>query len=158
EGCDDRDVVDLIWFPTGGGKTEAYLGVVAIQVLLRRLRDGDAGAGTTAITRYTLRLLTTQQFQRAAALTCALEVIRRPEANLGSIPVSIGIWVGGETSPNTYGDAVQLLGLMMNGDRTTRSFQLESCPWCGCEIVPSQATDEDRYWRIVAENADFQMY
>jgi ATP-dependent helicase YprA (DUF1998 family) len=158
EECGDRDVVDLIWFPTGGGKTEAYLGVAAIQVLLRRLRAGDAGAGTTVITRYTLRLLTTQQFQRAAALTCSLEVLRRREDNLGSIPVSIGIWVGGGTSPNKYTEAVELLGLMMNGDRTTRSFQLESCPWCGCEIVPSKATDEDRYWGIVAENADFQMH
>jgi len=155
----DRDVVDLIWFPTGGGKTEAYLGVVAVQVMLRRLRSGDAGAGTTVITRYTLRLLTTQQFQRAAALTCALELLRRRhESDLGSIPVSIGIWVGGGTSPNTYTDARELLDAMKNGDRTAQSFQLEACPWCGCEIVPSRVTDEDRYWGIVAENADFRMY
>lgn len=156
--CDDRDVVDLIWFPTGGGKTEAYLGAVAFQVLLRRLRDGDDGAGTTVITRYTLRLLTTQQFQRAATLTCALEVLRRREDDLGSIPVSIGIWVGGDTSPNKYADAIELLDLMKNGDRTTKSFQLESCPWCGCEVVPAKATDEDRSWGIVAENDDFRMH
>jgi superfamily II DNA or RNA helicase len=159
EKCADRNVVDLIWFPTGGGKTEAYLGVVAIQVLLRRLRHGDAGAGTTVITRYTLRLLTTQQFQRAATLTCALEVLRRrSDDELGSIPVSIGIWVGGTTSPNKYAEAAELLQLMKNGDRTAKGFQLESCPWCGCEIVPSRITDDDRYWGIVAHNADFQMH
>jgi Helicase conserved C-terminal domain len=159
ETSPDHEVVDLIWFPTGGGKTEAYLGVVAVQVLLRRLRLLDEGAGTTVITRYTLRLLTTQQFQRAAALTCALELLRRGRADsLGSIPISIGIWVGGGTSPNTYAKATELLDLMKNGESTALSFQLETCPWCGCEIVPSRATDDDRYWGIVAENADFRMH
>lgn len=158
ETSPDHDLVDLIWFPTGGGKTEAYLGLVAFQVVLRRMRSGDAGAGTTVITRYTLRLLTTQQFQRAAALTCALELLRREDDGLlGSIPITIGIWVGAATSPNTYADAVELLGLMKNGEWTARSFQLENCPWCGCEVVPSRATDEDRYWGVSADNADFRM-
>lgn len=159
EQSEDRDVVDLVWFPTGGGKTEAYLAVVALQVLLRRLRALDEGAGTTVITRYTLRLLTTQQFQRAAALTCALELLRRRDDQaLGSIPITIGIWVGGGTSPNTYADACELLALMTNGDWAAQSFQLESCPWCGCEIVPSRPTDEERYWGVTAENADFRMH
>ena len=154
----DRDVVDLIWFPTGGGKTEAYLGAVSIMVLLRRMRSGDDGAGTTVITRYTLRLLTTQQFQRAATLTCALELLRRRhEDEMGSIPVGIGIWVGGDTSPNKYSDAVELLELMKNGEWTAKSFQLETCPWCGCEVVPSETTDDDRLWGVVAANDDFQM-
>ena len=87
---EDRALVDLLWFPTGGGKTEAYLGLAAFTLFHRRLlgdRDGmEAGAGVSVIMRYTLRLLTVQQFQRAAALVCACEVIRRREKKLGEEP------------------------------------------------------------------------
>ena len=74
---DDRELVDLIWFPTGGGKTEAYLGLAAIEMIRRRLDRGVSGGGTAVITRYTMRLLTAQQFQRAATLICALELMRK---------------------------------------------------------------------------------
>lgn len=81
----DSAVVDLLFFPTGGGKTEAYLGLVAYTFAIRRLQgkiasdDGELGgaAGVAVFMRYTLRLLTSQQFQRAAALVCACEVMRR---------------------------------------------------------------------------------
>src|SRR5437588_8238362 len=86
-----REVVDLLWFPTGGGKTEAYLALTAFSIFLRRLRGGNTGGGTVVITRYTLRLLTAQQFQRAAALICACELIRREnEAAMGDEPLTIG--------------------------------------------------------------------
>ena len=97
-----RSLVDLIFFPTGGGKTEAYLGAAAISLLARRLRDPQ-DAGTDAIMRYTLRLLTAQQFLRAAALACVLEDIRsRNEEELGSAPFSIGIWLGSASTPNRW--------------------------------------------------------
>ena len=64
---DDRDTLDLLWFPTGGGKTEAYLALAAFEMILRRHRYSDAGAGTSVIMRYTLRLLTAQQFERCAS-------------------------------------------------------------------------------------------
>ena len=100
-----RPLVDLIFFPTGGGKTEAYLGAAAISLLARRLRD-PADAGTDTIMRYTLRLLTAQQFLRAAALVCVLEDIRsRNEQELGSDPFSIGIWLGGSHTPNNWTQA-----------------------------------------------------
>src|SRR5690606_6731733 len=102
----DRNLVDLLWFPTGGGKTEAYLGIIAFTVFLRRLRMGEAGGGVTAIMRYTLRLLTLQQFERAAALICAMEIIRRTQPEkLGEEPISIGMWVGSDATPNNLKDA-----------------------------------------------------
>jgi hypothetical protein len=92
----DREVVDLLFFPTGGGKTEAYLGLAAFTLMLRRLRNpGIASAGLSVLMRYTLRLLTLDQLSRAATLICALELERRKdEKNLGAWPFEIGLWVG----------------------------------------------------------------
>ena len=79
----DRELTDLLWFPTGGGKTEAYLGLLAFTAMLRRLRAPSHGHGVTAIMRYTLRLLTIQQFERASLLVCCLESIRRTDSAAG---------------------------------------------------------------------------
>ncbi|MEV0606598.1 helicase-related protein [Polymorphospora rubra] len=153
--CTDRDTVDLIWFPTGGGKTEAYLGAMAFSIFHRRLRSGDEGAGVTVMTRYTLRLLTAQQFQRAAALACACETIRQENPGvLGSIPISIGIWVGGENSPNSYAEAVKLLETIRNREETRKGFQLELCPWCSTELLPS-GDEPDAAWGVRAANDSF---
>ena len=113
-----RDVLDLIWFPTGGGKTEAYLGLFAFLVVWRRLRYGEAGGGGTAVLmRYTLRLLTRQQFERAARIVCALELLRRRGvAQLGDEPVSVGLWVGAAASPNSFQEAArQVAGMTPEG-------------------------------------------
>ncbi|WP_298993065.1 helicase-related protein [uncultured Pseudokineococcus sp.] len=138
ETSDDRDVADLLWFPTGGGKTEAYLGLVAFVIALRRLRAGaGAGAGGVAVLmRYTLRLLTVQQFERAAGLICALEMWRRRELPAAPL-ISIGLWVGQGSTPNKVKDAEAAL-------RKTRSTgedgdegnprQLLTCPWCGADL------------------------
>lgn len=135
--CTERDLVDVIWFPTGGGKTEAYLGLSAFTMFLRRLRNPDH-AGTSILMRYTLRLLTTQQFQRAASLICACEVIRRREQKtLGVERFSIGLWVGGEVSPNTEKNAVNALRQLQTG-RGVNKFIILSCPWCGAAMGPQQ--------------------
>jgi hypothetical protein len=131
-----RSVVDLIFFPTGGGKTEAYLGASAISLLARRLRNpGDAGTDT--IMRYTLRLLTAQQFLRAASLACVLEDIRsRNEAELGESPFGIGVWLGGEATPNTWNAAVESLRQLQKNPAARNQFLLLRCPWCGTEMGP----------------------
>lgn len=140
----DRLIVDVIWFPTGGGKTEAYLGLAAFSILLRRLRDAD-NAGTTVLMRYTLRLLTTQQFQRAASLICALELQRQSNPLLlGGVPISIGLWVGGEVTPNTFDQAVNAYNELQHGNDENK-FILLRCPWCGVEMGPH---DYDRTIRV----------
>ena len=133
EDDDYRDVLDLIWFPTGGGKTEAYLGLVAFLIVWRRLKYPDSGAGTAAFMRYTLRLLTRQQFERAARMVCALELIRRRDpVRLGEVPVDIGIWVGREISPNGFHRAAELVEEIRGGNTEARyGLLLERCPWCG---------------------------
>ncbi|MCA9638924.1 MAG: hypothetical protein KC420_23010, partial [Myxococcales bacterium] len=95
-----REIVDLIWFPTGGGKTEAYLGLTAFTILFNRI-SGSELSGADVVMRYTLRLLTAQQFQRAAVLFCALEHLRKRNGMLGEKAFRIGLWVGGSSSPNT---------------------------------------------------------
>ena len=102
---DDREVVDLLFFPTGGGKTEAYLGLAAFTLVLRRLRNpGIASAGLSVLMRYTLRLLTLDQLGRAATLICALELERQQDVEkLGDWPFEIGLWVGRAATPNRMG-------------------------------------------------------
>lgn len=130
----DRDVADLLWFPTGGGKTEAYLGLIGFTILLRRL-SGPGDGGVSVIMRYTLRLLTLQQFERAAGLICALEVIRRT-ALPDSPPISVGLWVGQAATPNYVADARKRLLKIKRGEPvdTENPMQLTYCPWCGARL------------------------
>jgi Helicase conserved C-terminal domain len=131
----ERKTIELIWFPTGGGKTEAYLGLTAFSMFLRRL-SSPADAGTQVLMRYTLRLLTAQQFQRAAALVCAMEVLRQEQPTaLGSDRFRIGIWLGRDTTPNTRGDArAALRKLTEKGNDRDNSFVLLRCPWCNAPM------------------------
>ncbi|MFJ4837700.1 helicase-related protein [Streptomyces sp. NPDC088746] len=161
---DDRKVSDLLWFPTGGGKTEAYLGLIAFTTFLRRLRDGETGAGVTVLMRYTLRLLTLQQFERAAALICAMERLRAADpARLGHEEISIGMWVGRSATPNTLAVAeAKLADLMRNENlqlQTENPVQLRNCPWCGEPLRPRDyAVDHDAIHMTVncpSGNCDF---
>ena len=131
---EDRDLVELLWFPTGGGKTEAYLGLAAFSMFLRRLRNpGDAGV--EVLMRYTLRLLTAQQFQRASRLICAMEYIRRTRDDLGNTAFSIGIWLGTSTTPNRRRIAVQEFRKIMRNKSGAQDWLLvRQCPWCGAEM------------------------
>ena len=148
------EIADLLWFPTGGGKTEAYLGVAAYTMAIRRLQ-GEVGsfaghAGLTVLMRYTLRLLTLQQFQRATTLICACEKIRRDSPEIwGSEPFRIGLWVGRNTTPNYTADADDAVKRIRNkgpmGQGQGTPHQLNNCPWCGMEIQPGKHIEVETY-------------
>ncbi|MFO0610567.1 MAG: helicase-related protein [Polyangiales bacterium] len=143
----DRERVELIFFPTGGGKTEAYLGVIAFALALRRLRGRsrpDGGYGVTVVLRYTLRLLTLDQLQRAATLVCALETLRRADpARLGEVRFSVGLWVGRTATANTLAEVSEKITTwkQQRDSKTAPSpLPLTHCPWCGFELTPDCAT------------------
>ena len=152
----ERDIVDLIWFPTGGGKTEAYLGLTAFTIFYRRLTHLAESSGTVVIMRYTLRLLAAQQFTRAATLICACEYIRQdclarkrvyPAYPLGKEPITIGLWIGGTHIPNRNtggkGSALDCLKELFKANKGQlryikeryNKFQVLKCPWCGTKLV-----------------------
>ncbi|MCA9540265.1 MAG: helicase, partial [Myxococcales bacterium] len=129
----ERDIVELVFFPTGGGKTEAYLGVIGFTLLLRRLhgqsRD-DGGLGVAVLLRYTLRLLTLDQLERAATLICALELQRRAAPKrLGEVRFAIGLWVGRSATANTMSQVKKALTEHSAG-RGQSPLPLSACPWC----------------------------
>ncbi|MGH3937293.1 MAG: hypothetical protein ACRDTG_01450 [Pseudonocardiaceae bacterium] len=137
-------IADLLWFPTGGGKTEAYLGLTAFTIAVRRRQprygDLDATAGIAVVMRYTLRLLTIQQFERATTLICAAEVLRRAAPSTwGDLPFRVGLWAGARVTPNTTDKAEEWLkqrrrsrGPVVRGQGSPH--QLFSCPWCGTRL------------------------
>ncbi|WP_370011867.1 DISARM system helicase DrmA [Nocardiopsis sp. LDBS0036] len=142
---------DLLWFPTGGGKTEAYLGLTAYTLAIRRLQAPTAvprtDTGVAVLMRYTLRLLTIQQFQRAAALICACEVERRQDPDRwGAVPFRLGLWVGGKVTPNSFKGAedwVKDKRTGKGGGGHGSPHQLMACPWCGHAINPGQDIEVD---------------
>ena len=149
----DRDVVDLLYFPTGGGKTEAYLGLMSFVIANRRLRasetsDYNYDGGVTAILRYTLRLLTTQQRDRITKMVVAAELIRQEEyPKYGKEAISIGFWVGGGVTPNKFDDLVEKADKPGEAKRKRNLLykQLLTCPFCGKPLTEDEFyIDPDR--------------
>lgn len=150
---EESAAADLLWFPTGGGKTEAYLGLTAFTIAIRRLQgkvEGfDGGDGVAVIMRYTLRLLTLQQFQRATALMCACETIRHEDSSRwGDTPIRIGLWVGRSMTPNYTEQADKALKNKSNQGYASVSgnpHQLTDCPWCGTPIEKNKDVDVEKF-------------
>lgn len=144
-----KDNVDLIWFPTGGGKTEAYLALTALTIAERRTSGEKDVSGVSVIMRYTLRLLTAQQFERASFLICALEYLRRELKNYQGlnlsldspdqdVPITLGMWIGSGATPNEikklsewpYKDLFSAKEMP-----AFNPFPVAYCPWCGCKLT-----------------------
>lgn len=140
--CDERNVVDLLYFPTGGGKTEAYLGLIAFVIALRRLKAQpsdkyERDGGVTAILRYTLRLLTVQQRDRLVKMIIAAEMERKRQfPKLGRAPITIGFWVGGGVTPNTFRDLEEDPREPEKASKNKNLLyrQLLTCPFCGRKL------------------------
>ena len=143
---DQKAICDLLWFPTGGGKTEAYLGLTAYTLAMRRLQGvvsgHDGEHGVAVLMRYTLRLLTLQQFQRATTLICACESLRRKDTTKwGKEPFRIGLWVGNNSTPNRTEQSEEAIKQQKGqnqgqnyGGSSGTPHQLTNCPWCGSVI------------------------
>lgn len=149
----ERKIVDLLWFPTGGGKTEAYLGIAAFAIFIRRLRNPE-NDGVTVIMRYTLRLLTIQQFERASMLICACELIRK-KYRIGGSCISIGLWVGGDLTPNSLSIAQRSIVKQQRGAIVTEDesnpCQIQICPWCGSRITVHEYRVDLRKKRMIVK-------
>lgn len=148
-----HDTVDLLWFPTGGGKTEAYLGLSAFTIFYRRFSNPNENdnLGVTIIMRYTLRLLTIQQFERATALICACEKLRK-DYNIPGKEISIGLWIGSGMTPNHIESAESTLQKLKTDSNAkiyeANPVQITKCPWCGAEINVSGYSIENSTMNI----------
>ncbi|MCY4234372.1 MAG: helicase-related protein [Bacteroidetes bacterium] len=170
----DREIVDLLFFPTGGGKTEAYLGLAAFTMILRRLRYPKESEyrGLSVLMRYTLRLLTLDQLGRAAALICALELEREKIPDrFGAWPFEIALWVGRAATPNHMGrkgDSAQhtarakTLKYKQNSSKNSPPIPLDQCPWCGTKftkysfhLYPNYDDPTDLHVSCVNRQCDF---
>ncbi len=147
-----NEIADLVWFPTGGGKTEAYLGIIGFTIAFRRFTKGIEGFGTTVLMRYTLRLLTLQQFQRATMLICALEVIRKDNFNIGKYDlgeerITIGLFVGQDSLPNYWDlgeksmvqELLKISQYIRTGKPLKTNIPFTECPWCGGNLFKSDS-------------------
>lgn len=157
---EDRNILDLLYFPTGGGKTEAYLGVIAFLMAYRRLTrfycdDFEKDGGVTVIIRYTLRLLTTQQRDRMLRLISATEILRQADTeSYGDKEFSVGFWVGSTVTINNYSD--------LNVTEYNKQYQVDSkkknlngqilkCPCCGSLL------DKNSY-KLDVVNKKYEIY
>ncbi len=150
----ESEIVDVVWFATGGGKTETYLGLLVTAAFLDRLRGKLSGI--TAWSRFPLRMLSLQQTQRFANAVAGAELVRTDE-NINGDPFSLGFLVGGSATPNRVkkdaaGDEEEDADKL--DDRINPYLLLEGCPYCRMNTV---TTRFDRVtWRLLHECSNEQ--
>lgn len=171
---DRNEKVDLLWFPTGGGKTEAYLAITAFTIFWRRLRfPYDTEGGVSVIMRYTLRLLTAQQFERASRLICAMEFLRKKRQDIGNEEITIGMWVGTATTPNDFEKANEKVKKLQEALYTANNnnknseeiqeaeeknvFQISACPFCGCKLISKNTVKNEFVTGFSATDKSFSI-
>lgn len=121
--------VDILYFPTGGGKTEAFLGIMVFNLFFDRIRGKEQGV--TAILKYPLRLLSVQQVQRVSNILAAAEIIKRNNSLSGD-KFALGYFVGEHSTPNSIDEKQAKAYLEMSQDELDESYKLlDICPYCG---------------------------
>ena len=130
----ESDIVDIVWFATGGGKTETYLGLVVTASIFDRLRGKTTGI--TAWSRFPLRMLSLQQMQRFADAVASAEIVRR-EANIPGAPFSLGFFVGQGATPNSIKEDASPGDPWDPDDERMpdRLRVLQTCPFCNRETI-----------------------
>lgn len=126
---DGDEDVDVLWFAAGGGKTEAFLGLILWQALFDRLRGKDFGVA--AVVRFPLRLLAFQQLERMARALAAADLLRQREG-IGGTPFSLGYYVGGTQTPNRIDDERHARYVRLGLE--SRDRRITVCPYCDAEI------------------------
>jgi hypothetical protein len=143
----EPDVVDTVWFATGGGKTETYLGLLVTAAIYDRLTGKTTGV--TAWSRFPLRMLSLQQTQRFADALAGAELVRSAE-RIGGAPISLGFYVGAGGTPNRI--PVEARDGEPDPDDVAmpaRYQVLTACPFCGYQVLRMRF--DRRLWRLCHE-------
>lgn len=141
---DEADFVDTVWFATGGGKTETYLGLLVTAALHDRM--SGKSSGVTAWSRFPLRLLSLQQMQRFADALAGAERVRR-DAGIRGAPLSLGFLVGAGGTPNKIvKDAVDGYPDPDSDGMPGRYQVLMHCPFCRANTIEMRF--DRRFWRL----------
>jgi hypothetical protein len=135
--------VGVLWFPTGGGKTESYLGLIAASLLFDRLRGKRSGV--SAWMRFPLRMLSLQQLERLARVIAALNELRSEVPKIsGGDPFAIGYYVGDAVTPNSV-NSDRMSEVEFNKGAREKLLFLRKCPFCGSEVEIKAIRQQ---WRI----------
>lgn len=153
----DLEVANLLYFPTGGGKTEAFLGCCVFNMFFDRLRGKDYGV--TAFLKYPLRLLAVQQLERVLVIVMKANVVREASKELkNSKPFEVGFFVGKNNTPNNIsareplsdrGDTHGSKGLILESDEETLNEYyrfIDTCPICGEKHISMRFNREK--WKL----------
>ena len=164
----DLEVANLLYFPTGGGKTEAFLGITVFTMFFDRLRGKNQGI--TAFLKYPLRLLAVQQLDRVLTIIMKANKVRKESAALREMTeFRVGFYVGNNNTPNkidikerlsSRGGQQQDLDLILESDPETLNEYyrfIDTCPCCGKKQVNVQFNKERWVLEHVCDNPECEM-